>query len=273
MNRYLNILYLLLHHLRPLGDHHHPRPGDDDHRRIPAHRLVRLDAVVLLEDSDVDHLHHIGEKEAMGPEEAGGVGSIVEEEVEGVMEMGLMEGEADMETTVDEVGTVEVEGVALGMMEEEVDMVDEGDTVEEEEEIAGTEEEADTDHQEAPIEVGHQHQEEGDTTPDQDQDHQSEEGVVRNTVVKGDIPPPGQGQSRAEVEVGVEAQHRGGRRVSVGVSREVGVGVEVRLGERGVIREVSAGAGLGLGRLCLKSRCRCRLVETKSRSLRHDMDR
>lgn len=273
MNRYLNILYLLLHHLRPLGDHHHPRRGGDDHHHIPAHHPVRLDVVVPLEGLDVDHLHRIGEKEVTDQGEEEEVGSIVEEEVEVGMEMGLMVDEADMVTMVDEVGTVEVEGVALGMMEEEVDMVDEEGMVDEEEEIAGIEEEADTDHQEAPVEVDHQHQEEGDMTPDQDQDHQSEEGVVRNTVVKGDIPPPDLGQSRAGVEVGVEVPHRGERRVSVGVSLGVGVGAEVRLGERGVIRGVSARAGLGLGRLCLKSRCRCRLVETKSRSLRHDMDR
>ena len=90
MNRYLNILYLLLHHLRPFGDHHLSPRGDDDHHHIPAHRLVRLDAVVLLEDLDVDHHLHIGEKEAMGQGEAEEVGSIVEEE-EGVdMEMDLM---------------------------------------------------------------------------------------------------------------------------------------------------------------------------------------
>lgn len=184
------------------------------------------------------------------------VGLIVEEE-------GLMVEEEEVDMVVVD---LTVEGVDMDMMGDEVDMevgevtgIEEVMVVEEdmEEEVAEG-----MAHQEVE-EVDLQPEEEDDMVQDQDQgrDHQSErqrEEIVPNTVVKGDIllPDPDQFRVEAGVEVGLEVQHQGGRRASVGAL----AGQEVRLGERGVILEVSAGVGLdpgvGVGRLCLKSKIR-----------------
>ena len=252
--RFLNILYLHRHHLHL--DDHPLLHEEDDHLRIPGLHLDHLDEAQFHQDDDLHHL--TGEKLVMG-QEAEGVALMEEEEDLMVEEVG--------EDMLDSM----VEGVDMVMMVEEVDMVAEEDMGIEEDlavEVAMVVEEA-TVRQEVE-EVDH-HQEEDDTDQDQGRDqgldHQFEdrhEEIVQSMVERGDILPLDLGLCQVEAEVGV--RHLGGRRVSVGVS--AGVGVGVRWGGRGVTRGVLAGAGAGvdLGRLCQRSRSFSRVIKRSFRT-------
>jgi hypothetical protein len=190
----------------------------------------------------------------------------------------LMEVEVDLMVEEDEVGMVDliVDEVDLAMMVDEVDMEVEEDTateedmaVEEEEVVMEVEE--GTDHLAAEeVDLLDPDQEVEDTV----QDHQSEEleeGIVQNTVERGDILHPDPGRYRAGAEAGV--RHQGGRKASVGVEVLVGRGREAGLQwvERGVIVGVSAGvgAGVGVGRPCPRSDSGSHSQKVHQRALVH----